>query len=306
MPHFLSLKDLRPDSFAALIEKGIAIAKGSLPKPVLTDRIVGLYFKGSSTRTRTSFAVAALKLGASVIQYAQDDLQLVTGETTADTGHVLSHYLDALVVRTTGGDEEIYGLANQSKMAVVNAMSSSEHPTQAIGDLITIREIFGDLRGRHVLYMGEGNNTAAALCYAVALTPGMRLTLLTPDGYGLTATTLSTALTLCSETGAIVEEHHSTERIPSAIDAVYTTRWETMGLPHHEPQWREKFLPFRVTSQVMESVSHERTVFMHDLPAVRGQEVEGMVLDGARSVALRQAGHKLTSALVVLLACLTD
>jgi ornithine carbamoyltransferase len=124
----------------------------------------------------------ALRLGASIIQYGPNDLQLATGESSEDTGRILAQYLDAMVVRTNGSDEEMRGLAQQGLMCVINAMSETEHPTQVIGDLISIKERTGDLQGRTVAYFGEGNNTAAALAFAVALTPGMCIHFFTPKG----------------------------------------------------------------------------------------------------------------------------
>jgi len=196
--------------------------------------------------------------------------------------------------------------ASQGQMAIVNAMSETEHPTQAIADLATILGEFGHLDDVHILYLGEGNNTAASLAFAVAQTPGMRLTLVTPEGYGLPERCLESASAHASQSGAVIEHHHRMDRLPAAVDVVYTTRWQTMGVPKPDPDWRPKFEPYAVTPDVMARVSKDaRTIFLHDLPAVRGADVQDDVLDGPQSRAFRQAHNKLNSAMAVLEWCLS-
>ncbi|MCA1568709.1 MAG: ornithine carbamoyltransferase, partial [Acidobacteria bacterium] len=193
------------------------------------------------------------------------------------------------------------------KMAIINAMSDNEHPTQAIADLITIQEEFGRLNGVHILYIGEGNNSAAALALAVAMTPGMRLTLATPKGYDLPGSAFEQADGFTRESGSSIEHTNDIENLPANVDVVYTTRWQTMGVSKPDPDWREKFKPFSVTEELMSRVSKSAgTIFLHDLPAVRGDDVVDEVLDGRQSRAFRQAQHKLTSAISVLDWCIGE
>jgi ornithine carbamoyltransferase len=300
--HLLSLRDLSADRLEDLVQVAVAASRNGFPPGTqLTGKLVGLLFCASSTRTRTSFAAGAIRLGASIIQYRADDLQLATDETNEDTGNVLSQYLDALVIRTNGPDEEMREFARQSTMSVINAMSRTEHPTQAIADLTTIMEVTGQLRGRHIVYFGEGNNTAAALALAVALTPGMQLTLMTPPEYGLAGEIWAEAERLASRHGSEVTQRHDPSRLPPTADVVYTTRWQTMGVAHPEPDWRSKFVDYRVTRQIFNQLDNGRTIFMHDLPAVRGDECDAGLLDGERSVALRQARNKMAAAMAVLI-----
>jgi ornithine carbamoyltransferase len=304
--HMLSLAELGAARLARLVDRSIEFAAGhggEGPKP-LADKIVGIYFRKPSTRTRSSFTVGAMKLGARTIAYGPDDLQLVTGETIEDTARVLSSYLDALVIRTNGSIAEMRVLAEQNEMAVINAMSENEHPTQAIADLATIKEWFGQLADIHVLYLGEGNNTATALALAVAQAPGMKVTFVTPEGYGLPEPFLEQVRLLAARHGAMIEHHHRMEEPPGDVDAVYTTRWQTMGVPHPDPNWREKFWPYSVTPELMALVSKPSTIFLHDLPAVRGEDVDSDVLDGPQSLVWRQARHKMFSAMAVLEWCL--
>jgi len=310
----LSLAELGATELARLVDRSIEFAAShsnvgnelkSLPKP-LENKIVGIYFRIPSTRTRSSFTAGAIRLGARTIAYGPTDLQLVTGETIEDTARVLSGYLDALVIRTNGSLAEMKALADQSEMAVINAMSENEHPTQAIADLATIKERFGRLAGIHVLYLGEGNNTATALALAVAQTPGMKVTFITPEGYGMPEPFLEEARLLAARHGAMIERHHSMDEPPRDVDAVYTTRWQTMGVSHANPNWREKFWPYSVTPELMAQVSKPDTIFLHDLPAVRGEDVYAEVLDGPQSLAWRQARHKMFSAMAVLEWCLGE
>jgi ornithine carbamoyltransferase len=303
--HFLSLSDFGPEELSSLVRETLTIAasqrNGHRP---LEGKIVGIYFRRSSTRTRSAFTVGALKAGAHVISYGPNDLQIVTGETLRDTGRVLSGFLDVLVVRTNESISEMTALADQDRMSVINAMSDNEHPSQAIADLATIREALGRLEDVHVLYIGEGNNSAAALAFAAAQTPGMRLTLMTPEGYGLPGDDVERAHGLAERYGANIEQLHDLTALPRWVDVVYTTRWQTMGEPKADPNWLEKFEPYRVTPALMATVSKPAgTIFMHDLPAMRGFEVVDEVLDGPQSCAFRQAWHKLNSAMAILEWC---
>lgn len=305
--HLLSIADLESETILSLVDNAVAIAEGRWQgRSPLAGRVVGIYFRKTSTRTRTSFTVGAMKLGAHVVSYGPNDLQIVTGETLPDTARVLANYLDALVIRTNESIAEMRALASQDRMAVVNAMSENEHPTQSLADLATLRERFGRLRGIHLLYVGEGNNSASAISLAVARVPGMRLTLVTPEGYGLPAEFIAEVRDTAAAHGSEVEQHHDVHSLPREVDAVYTTRWLTMGVEKKDADWVARFRPYTVTPEMMDAVSRRdgSTVFLHDLPAMRGYEVLDEVLDGPRSIAFRQAYHKMTSAMAVLDWCL--
>src|ERR671915_322129 len=153
--HFLSLCDLGPETITSLVDESLEIARrnGNGTKP-LEGKIAGILFKCPSTRTRSAFTSGALRLGARTIMYGPNDLQVVTGESIGDTGKVLSGFLDLLVIRTNRAVSEMETLARQNEMAVINAMSDNEHPSQAIADLVTIKQELGHLEGVHVLYLG--------------------------------------------------------------------------------------------------------------------------------------------------------
>ncbi|MEK6278990.1 MAG: ornithine carbamoyltransferase [Acidobacteriota bacterium] len=303
--HLLSIAEIGATNLRCLLHLAFGLAAGENGgiRP-LHGKMVGTYFRRSSTRTRTSFTVAAMKLGAGTIHYGPKDLQICTGESVRDTARVLSGFLDVLIIRTNETVAEMELFAEQDTMSVINAMSESEHPTQAIADLVTIRETLGRLEGVHILYVGEGNNTAASLALATAQLPKMRMTLVTPEGYGLNANILGAARDFGERHGSLVEQHHRLDNLPKNVDVVYTTRWETAGELKAENGWRKKFEPYCVTPKLMAQVSKgEETIFLHDLPAIRGSEVVNEVLDGPQSRAFELARHKLTSALAVLTWC---
>lgn len=303
--NFLSLADVSPTELSDIVRRCLVLKKEP-PDALLRHKTVGLYFRKTSTRTRTSFAVGAMKLGASVVTYSDGDLQTNTGETVEDTATVLSAYLDVLVVRTAGPIAEMNALANQRSMAVINAMSECEHPTQAIADLSTMLEHFGRLAGLHVAYLGEGNNTATALALAISRMADMRLTLLTPPGYGLPRACWDRVKDFSAESGALVEEHHDMRLAPSCADVVYATRWQTTGTSKADPNWRSTFRPFAVTANLMARIGKQGSArFMHDLPAVRGEDVAAEVIDGTQSIAFQQAANKLYGAMAILEWCVS-
>lgn len=306
--HFLSLSNIGPEVLQHLVVRSVAMAGNGGQHRPLFGKYVGIYFRCSSTRTRTSFTIGAQRLGAQIISYGPQDLQIATGETVEDTGRVLCGYLDALVVRTNDAGAEMEALARQDEMAVINAMSAEEHPTQAIADLSTLYKIFRRFEGLHVLYIGEGNNTASALALACSQVSGIHLTLMTPEGFGLPNAFLEPAQETARRNGTKIVQTHDLNEMPTGVDAVYTTRWHTMGVPKTDPDWRARFLPFRVSSELMKRASkpNDETIFLHDLPAVRGDDVADEVLDGPQSRAWLQARYKMWSAMAILEWCLSD
>jgi ornithine carbamoyltransferase len=301
--HLTSIRDLADEELHQLVERGAwfatAAARGHQP---LAGHVVGSYFRATSTRTRTAFASAALRLGAGHIAYGPGDLQLNTGETVGDTALILARMLDALVVRTAGDPAEIRSFASQGTMSVINAMSSDEHPTQALADLTTLLRRFGRITGLRILYVGEGNNTAAALALALSRYQSVDFCLCTPPGYGLEPDIAGQSQRQAKEHDSSLTETHDLATAIRDADVVYTTRWQTTGTAKHDPDWLRVFRPFQVDEALMSA--HPRAVFMHDLPAHRGFEVTGAVLDGPSSIAFDQAENKLHSAKAVLEWCL--
>lgn len=264
----------------------------------LSGKILGVLFTKTSTRTRTAFTVGAIRLGGFPVAYGPGDLQTNTGESIRDTGCVLGRMLDAIVMRTAGPVAEMRELSRQEGLPVINAMSAEEHPTQGVCDLAAMVMEFGSLRGLSVLYVGEGNNTAAALAYGLSRMPLGRVTFATPPGYGISPVVLGDAKKWAEEGGGSVTQVHDMDDLPDSVDVVYTTRWQTTGTVKDDPDWREKFRNFYVDERLLRRWPTAK--LMHDLPANRGEEVSGAVLEGPRSIAWTQAEMKLTSAMAIL------
>lgn len=299
----ISLHDLSTDELLGLVGRSCAWYDDRRPQErPLRDRVVGTLFTHTSTRTRTAFTSGAARLGATVIAFGPNDLQLATGELLSDTGRILGGMLDALVVRSAVGEDDLREFARAASIPVVNAMAREEHPTQGISDIAMLARRFGSLHGIHVAYVGEGNNTAAALAHGLALVPGASLTLATPTGYSLDPAVLARAQKTAEQAGGHVSQVHDVDAIGDDVNVVYTTQWQTTGTTKSAPDWRSAFQPFTVDERLM--ARWPEAVFMHDLPARRGEEVTGAVLDGPRSIAWEQAQMKLASAMAVLDWCL--
>lgn len=297
---FLTLTTLTPDELAAVVRA--AHRYGTEPGR-WTDRLAGarvaLIFTAPSTRTRSSFWSAAVRLGCHTLHFGVSDLQITTGETWADTGMVLAHHLDAAVVRTNGPQIELEELASELP-ATINAVTHEEHPTQAIADACALLDHFGRTTALRLAYLGEANNTARSLAHLVAGTPDMCLDVYCPEGYGFPPEELE-ALNGQRPDGDAIRQFHELPERPRPVDAVYTTRWQSMGVLREDPGWEERFAPFRITRATMAGFSGDtEAVFLHDLPAVRGQEVEDAVLDGPLSLVRRQARHKASAAAAAL------
>ncbi|MCA6092615.1 ornithine carbamoyltransferase [Streptomyces sp. SCA3-4] len=294
-----SLAELPPPLITSLTARSVELFHdpAAHDRP-LAGQVAGVLFTRTSTRTRTAFTVGAVRLGAAPVTYGPGDLQLNTGESIPDTGRVLGAMLDLLVARTAGPLDELRRLSRHGRLPVVNAMAAEEHPSQGVCDLATLALTFGDLTGIRVLYLGEGNNTAVALAHGLAAVPGAHLTFATPAGYGVPEDELRTAERRAGTVGAVVEQIHGLAAAPRNVDVVYTTRWQTTGTVKPDPGWREAFRPFHVDEALLDR--WPRASFMHDLPAHRGDEVAGRVLDGPRSLAWTQAAMKLPSAMAVL------
>ncbi|MCH0538730.1 ornithine carbamoyltransferase [Streptomyces sp. MUM 203J] len=299
----ISLHDLAPEDLQTLVRRSCEWYEDRRPRErPLRDRVVGTLFTHTSTRTRTAFTSGAVRLGATVIAFGPNDLQLATGERLSDTGRILGGMLDALVVRSSVGEDDLRELSRAASIPVVNAMVREEHPTQGISDIAMLSHRFGSLRGLHLAYLGEGNNTAAALALGLALVSGVTLTIATPPGYGLDPTVLTHAQKTGEASGSEIIEVHRVDDIDGGVDVVYTTQWQTTGTTKSDPDWRTAFLPFTVDEHLM--ARWPDALFMHDLPARRGEEVTSSVLDGPRSIAWDQAQMKLASAMAVLDWCL--
>ena len=298
----ISLADLRGDDFLELVYAAAA-APGKAPSfSGGVSHVVGGLFALTSTRTRTSFASAAHRLTGSWLDLQPERMQLATGESRRDTFTMLGLYLDSLVVRAQYSCEDLRTLRHIAGIPIINAMSTDEHPTQAIADLAAILSLRGSLKGLRLLYVGEGNSTAAALGCAFAHIPEAELVLACPRDYGVPTE---------SQQGATISAAHNIHEVTTLndidsqpFDVVYTTQWTTTGTEKEDPDWRHSFEPFQVTESLLRR--HRAHYFMHDLPARPGDEVTESVLYGPSSIVKQQARMKLCAAQSVLAAVHPD
>ncbi|WP_216207355.1 ornithine carbamoyltransferase [Amycolatopsis aidingensis] len=303
------MKDLLTTADLSTADAGevLRLADGYAAEPdqqptLLHNRLVALHFTKPSTRTRVSTEAAVLRLGGSPTMLTATDLQLGRGETIEDTARVLSGYVAAIVVRTSS-DAELARFARAATVPVVNALTDGHHPLQSLTDLLTLRQVFGDLDGRRIAYVGAGNNVATSLAQAAALC-GVDITLATPAAYAPDPAAIVVAERIAGATGATVRCTEDPYAAVRGASAVYTDVWLSMGDPAEQTATRRAALaPYRVDTAMLDHAAPE-AVFLHCLPAHRGQEVTAEVIDGPRSRVFRQAANRLPVAQAVLTALL--
>jgi ornithine carbamoyltransferase len=301
----LRIADLTGDDLTLLLR----LAAGFRAAPMsahdlLARRIVPMYFAKPSTRTRLSTAAAVTRLGGTPVGVGPDELQLRRGETIGDTARVMGAYSAAIVIRTFA-DADVADLAAAAPVPVVNALTDGHHPLQAVADLLTVQQHFGGLRGRRVAYLGDGGNVARSLMEAAALA-GMDVAVATPPGYGPTDESVAFATTEAGRRGGAVTLTHDPAEAVKEASVVYTDVWLSMGDPEDQRARRvEALAPYQVSERLMDQ-ARDDAVFMHCLPAHRGQEVTAGVIDGARSLVFQQAANRLPATQAVLSALVTE
>jgi ornithine carbamoyltransferase len=290
---FLSIDDLSTVELAALLDGAEEVKnKPDLYSEALAGKQVALIFEKPSTRTRVSFEAGVTTMGGHAIVLRGDELQLGRGETIADTGTVLSRYVDAIVVRTFG-QERLTALAAASSVPVVNALSDYSHPCQCLADLQTIREVKGELKGLTLAYVGDGNNVAHSLMFGGAKT-GMDVRIATPPGYEPLPEVLKRCGEIASETQAKVTVTHDATEAARGADVLYTDVWASMGQEAEADQRLKPFSAYRLDSALVDRAD-EDVIVMHCLPAHRGEEIAADVIDGPHSVVWDQAENRLHS-----------
>jgi len=252
----------------------------------LRGRTLAMVFQKPSNRTRVSFEVGMYQLGGHALYLNPDEIQLGKRETPYDTGRVLARYIDAIMVRTFD-HEELEELAAAADVPVINGLSDDHHPCQALADLLTVREEFGGLEGVKISYVGDGNNVAHSLAIACALT-GAELTIAHPPGHAPDPEIVALAGTL----GAAPTLTEDPREAASGTHALYTDVWASMGQESEAEERRENFVPYRIDEEMM-SLATDDAIFLHCLPAHRGEEVTAEVIDGPRSRVFDQAENRL-------------
>ena len=261
----------------------------------LSNKTVAIYMTKPSTRTRLASETAVAHLGGTPIFIRGDDLQLGRGETISDTAKIISGYCDALIIRTFA-QSDVDELGAHASIPVINGLTDDDHPTQLLADWVTIRENFGkDIAGRKFVYLGDGNNMTHAWLIMGAIM-GAHVVAATPSGkWAPDAAVVAKAKEIAAKSGATVEVTNDPEAAAQGASVLYTDVWMSMGDPEAERAEKIKALaPFAINENLMK-LAEKDSIFMHCLPAHRGEEVEASVIDGARSVIWREAFHRRTT-----------
>jgi ornithine carbamoyltransferase len=277
--HFLTGEELDRDELTALLDRAEELKHGrdsGEGSDSLAGRSVALIFEKPSTRTRVSFEVGVAELGATPVVLRGDELQLTRGESIEDTGRVMSRYVHGIVIRS-GSDERVRELADGSTVPVINGLTPAHHPCQALADLLTLKERFGELEGLRVAYVGDGNNVARSLAILGRIA-GIDVTIASPDGYRI-------------EEGLA---HLSGDPVAAAsdADAIYTDVWVSMGDEAEGERRRSDLAPYQLNDELLAAAS-DRAIALHCLPAHPGEEITESVLYGERSAVWDQAENRL-------------
>jgi ornithine carbamoyltransferase len=276
--HFLTGAELGQAGLERVLDRAAALKREPGASRALAGRAVALIFQRPSTRTRLSFEVGVAELGGQPLVLRPDELQLSRGESLRDTALVLSRHVAAIGVRT-GDQGALEELARHADVPVINMLTVEHHPCQALADLMTVREAFGDLRGRRLAYVGDGNNVARSLVVLGSLA-GVEIVVASPDGYALPAADLDGARGTTDPREAV-----------AGADAVYTDVWVSMGDEASAAERRRALAPYRLDEALLAAAT-PRAIALHCLPAHPGEEITEGVLYGERQRIWDQAENR--------------
>ncbi len=290
---FISIHDFTPAEIAYILEVGAILKeeqKQGVPHPHLAGKTLGMIFQKSSTRTRVAFEVGMYQLGGHALFLSPRDIQLGRGETIQDTAQVLSRMLDGIMIRTFD-HEEVLELAKWADIPVINGLTDLLHPTQVIGDMMTIKEHKGRLQGLKLAFIGDGNNVAHSLLFGGAKV-GMEVVIATPPGFEPDSQIVSLAQEDAQATGAKLWVVNDPAEAVRDADIVYTDVWASMGEEDQATEKEQRFLKYQVNGSLL-SLAKKDAIVMHCLPAKRGKEITDEVMDGPQSVVFDEAENRL-------------
>nr|WP_308806678.1 ornithine carbamoyltransferase [Neobacillus niacini] len=298
---FLSLSDFHTDEILYLLEEAKelkSLQKQGKPHPYLSGKVLGMIFEKSSTRTRVSFEVGMLQLGGHAIFLSSRDIQLGRGESISDTAKVLSRYIDCMMIRTFSHDS-VKELAEHATVPVINGLTDLHHPTQVMADLLTIQEHKGKLAGLKMCYLGDGNNNMAHSLMEGAAKVGMHISIASPPGYLPDGKITQKAIETGNVTGSkITITHNPVEAIKDA-DIVITDVWTSMGQEAETEKRLKDLGAYQVNAQICQHAKKDY-IFLHCLPAHRGEEVTAEIIDGPHSVVFDEAENRLHAQKAIL------
>jgi ornithine carbamoyltransferase len=298
---FLSLSDFHTDEILYLLEEAKelkSLQKQGKPHPYLSGKVLGMIFEKSSTRTRVSFEVGMLQLGGHAIFLSSKDIQLGRGESISDTAKVLSRYIDCMMIRTFSHDS-VKELAEHATVPVINGLTDLHHPTQVMADLLTIQEHKGKLAGLKMCYLGDGNNNMAHSLMEGAAKVGMHISIASPPGYLPDGKITQKAIETGKVTGSKVVITHNPEEAIKDADIVVTDVWTSMGQEAETEKRLKDLAAYQVNSELCQHAKQDY-IFLHCLPAHRGEEVTAEIIDGPHSVVFDEAENRLHAQKAIL------
>ncbi len=295
----VSVADLEPSEVQTILElAGLVKARPADFRTALSGKQMVLFFEKPSLRTRLTFEAGMAGLGGTSIFVDQTAAPLAARESLSDIGHNIERWVDVAVLRTFA-HSTVTGMAEHASIPVINALSELEHPCQALADFFTLKEKFQDVPAVRLAFVGDGNNVCHSLLLAAAALGG-RITVATPAGYEPKPEIIARALVIASRTGASIEITNDPAAAVSGVDALYTDVWASMGQEHEAVQRRAVFAPFQVNQSLFAQAA-PHAVFMHCLPAHRGEEVAAEVIDSPQSVVFDQAENRMHVQKAILL-----
>ncbi|MCI3921311.1 ornithine carbamoyltransferase [Paenibacillus sp. TRM 82003] len=302
---FLALADYTPEEIMQLIELGVELKRkqkaGEVYHP-LAGKTLAMIFEKSSTRTRVSFEVGMTQLGGNAIFLSKNDIQLGRGETIADTARTLSRYVDGIMIRTFA-HKNVVELARNATVPVINGLTDLSHPCQALTDYMTIYEKKGALKGLKIAYVGDGNNMVHSLMVGAAKL-GMHIAVASPAGYEPDAEVAGIARETAAATGGKYTFHYDPKEAVAGADVIYTDVWASMGMESEQQEREQAFKSFQVNAELTQHAKPDY-VFLHCLPAHRGEEVSAEIIDGDRSFVFDQAENRLHAQKAILVSLMS-
>jgi ornithine carbamoyltransferase len=303
---FLSVHHLSVDEiyqifdFARILK---AKQKAGEPHPLLKGKTLGMIFQKASTRTRVSFEVGMWQLGGSALFLSSNDLQIGRGEPVKDTARVLSRYVDGIMIRTFS-HLEVEELAEHATVPVINALTDLLHPCQAMADIFTALEHKGDLKGRKLCYIGDGNNMVNSLLHICAKV-GMDISVATPANYAPDATIVEQAAVDAKLSGSKITILDDPFAAAKDADVLYTDVWASMGKEGEQAIRKQAFAGFQINNAILQAAKKD-TIVMHCLPAHRGEEISDDVIEGPNSVVFDEAENRLHVQKAILALLMAD
>ena len=304
----LAMSDLSPEETRLIVDTALQLKlryySGERVIPVLKGKTIALIFEKPSTRTRVSMEVAALQLGAMPLVFNRNELQLGRGEPVADTARVLSRYVDAIAARVYS-HRTLEEMAAYSSIPVINMLSDYEHPLQALADALTIEEKLGSMKSVKIAYVGDARNNVAHSLIQVAAKLGAHIAVAAPRQLWPSPRVLEAARQDAAYTGATIEVTEDPREAVRGADVVYTDVWVSMGEESLAEERKRLLKPYQVNTELM-SLARSRAIFMHCLPAHRGEEVTDEVIEGPWSAVWDQAENRLHAQKAVLSLILSE